>query len=354
LDGCALGIENWKFYGNWSLEIGALVTICLVMIVKNEAAVIDRCLASVREFIDCWVICDTGSTDRTREIIRESLSGIPGTLHDVPWENFGRNRTTALALARGKADYHLLLDADMTLSVAGEFRESLTESAYLVRYTGPMDYWVERLLSDRHEWEFVGPAHEYIRSTTGNTRAKLPGLTVTHHGDGGCQRGKIERYLALLKQAHEEDPENPRHVFYIAQSYGDLGNFPQAIEWHEKRATMGSWEEEVWYSLYQIARLQHRMGYAWPLVLDAYLRAYQYRPTRIEPIFHIAKFYRENGQYHLGHLFARAAIDAPYPDDLLFIEKSVYDFELTQEYAACRQQIGEHHEANRVNDAIIA
>src|SRR5262245_56903347 len=96
-------------------------TICLVMIVRNEASVIERCLDSVKPFIDCWVICDTGSTDRTKEIIRESLAGIPGTMHDVGWQDFGRNRTIALRFARGKADYHLLLDADMTLNAAGDF-----------------------------------------------------------------------------------------------------------------------------------------------------------------------------------------------------------------------------------------
>jgi hypothetical protein len=37
-------------------------TICLVMIVKNEAAIIRRCLESVKSIIHDWVICDTGST----------------------------------------------------------------------------------------------------------------------------------------------------------------------------------------------------------------------------------------------------------------------------------------------------
>src|SRR6266446_2172189 len=87
-------------------------TICLCMIVKDEAAVICRCLESVKPIINHWVICDTGSTDRTPDIIRETLSGIPGTLHQVPWVDFGYNRTQALKLAKGKADYHLLLDAD--------------------------------------------------------------------------------------------------------------------------------------------------------------------------------------------------------------------------------------------------
>lgn len=329
-------------------------TVCLVMIVRNEAAVIGRCLESVKPFIDHWVICDTGSTDRTREIIQDCLAGIPGELQETPWVDFGHNRTLALKRARGKAEYHLLIDADMTLSASVDFRGLLGEDAYLVRYTGPIDYWVERLVSDRHEWEYVGAAHEYIRSATAETRAKLPGVTVTHHGDESRQRGKIETYLALLKQALEAEPDNSRHVFYIAESYRDLGNLPQAMEWYERRASMGGWEEEVWHSLYQAARLQHRLGMAWPLVLEAYLRAYAFRPTRLEPLYHVARFYRENEQHHLGHLFSRVLPEIPYPDDLLFVEKSIYEYEFPMEHADCCRGVGKQAEAIAVCDAVLA
>lgn len=329
-------------------------TVCLVMIVREEAAVIHRCLESVRPFIDHWVICDTGSTDDTKRIILETLAGFPGELHEVPWIDFGHNRTTALSLARGKADYCLLIDADMTLTAPGDFRVALTEDAYLIRYAGPLDYWVERLVSNRHEWEYVGAAHEYIRSQTGKAPVKLANLSVTHHGDGGCQQGKIERYLTLLKRALNQEPNNSRHVFYIAESYRDLGNFPQAIEWYEQRTRMGGWDEEVWYSLYQIARLQHQLGIAWPLVLNAYLEAHQFRPTRLEPLFQIARHYRKQEQYELGHLFARPVIENSYPEDILFVQKSVYDYELLMEYATCCHAIGRHKEAVRASDAIIA
>jgi cellulose synthase/poly-beta-1,6-N-acetylglucosamine synthase-like glycosyltransferase len=48
-------------------------TVCLNMIVKNESQVIEKCLASVKPLIDYWVIVDTGSTDKTQQIVKKCM-----------------------------------------------------------------------------------------------------------------------------------------------------------------------------------------------------------------------------------------------------------------------------------------
>src|SRR3954469_17843483 len=101
----------------------------LVMIVRDEAAVLERCLKSVLPYVSHWTICDTGSTDGTPEMIERFMAkaGIPGTLYRDEWISFGHNRTLAIQRARGTADYHLLIDADMVLRV--EDAESGAQSA---------------------------------------------------------------------------------------------------------------------------------------------------------------------------------------------------------------------------------
>jgi glycosyltransferase involved in cell wall biosynthesis len=101
------------------------------MIVKNEAHVIRRCLDAVRPFIDNWIIVDTGSTDGTQAIIREHLEDIPGELFERPWQNFGHNRSEALALARAKADYIFVIDADNQLIVSPDFKRSPAHSGLI-------------------------------------------------------------------------------------------------------------------------------------------------------------------------------------------------------------------------------
>jgi glycosyltransferase involved in cell wall biosynthesis len=142
------------------------MSICLNMIVRDEAAVIERCLASVRAYIDYWVIVDTGSVDDTPARIASALAGVPGELHHRQWRNFGHNRTEALQLAQGKADYLLFLDADETLGAAdGAAWPALTEPAYSLQARfAELRYDRVSLVSTALPWRWEGVLHEYLEA----------------------------------------------------------------------------------------------------------------------------------------------------------------------------------------------
>ncbi len=98
-------------------------TIALNMIVKNESHIIEKTLQNLCEYIpfDYWVICDTGSTDGTQDLIKKffKAKNIDGELHQCEWKDFGHNRSEALNKAFNKTDYLLIFDADD--SIHGDF-----------------------------------------------------------------------------------------------------------------------------------------------------------------------------------------------------------------------------------------
>jgi glycosyltransferase involved in cell wall biosynthesis len=183
------------------------------MIVKDEAAVIERCLGSVRGVIDAWVICDTGSSDGTQDIIRAALEGIPGDLHERPWRNFGENRTELMGLAAGRADYLLLLDADDTITVSERGMSPLGADSYMLRHDDPVEYWQKRLVRGDREWRYVGVTHEYITCDGPESETRLDWMVIHHHADGSTRREKFERDLRLLEWELRTDPGNPPSGF---------------------------------------------------------------------------------------------------------------------------------------------
>ena len=329
--------------------------ICLCMIVKNEAHVIGRALRSVREHVDSWVICDTGSTDGTPALVLQAMAGVPGELHSVPWVDFASNRTTAVRLAAGRADYILMMDADMTACVHAPFKHKLWADAHDIRYEGDTDYSQPMLLADRHDWTYVGVVHEYVRADTAKSFAPLPELTLAHGGDGGMRAEKFERDIRLLTGSLARDPGDSRAMFYLAQSYRDVGEYALALDWYRRRAAATGWEEEGWYALYQAARMRDLLGEDWPLVQAAYLEAYERRPTRFEPLFWLAQHCRSTERFALGLLFAAPAGPRPaYPDDRLFIDRPIYEHLLPLEYGICAYGSGRPREAAAAFETVLS
>ena len=321
------------------------VSICLNMIVKNEAHVIRRCLDSVRPFIDRWVIVDTGSTDGTQDIIRAHLADIPGELHERPWRNFGHNRTEALELARDQADFLLFIDADEVLRAEeGYTWPALTGDAYFlhVEYAGKV-YSRGALVSTRRAWRWAGVIHEYLTSTPAAEFVQLewPHIVVMHDGARAHDPKTYEKDAAILERALIDEPQNARYAFYLAQSYRDAGQPAKARDAYRRRVAMGGWDEEVWYSLYEIGRMSELLAAPAGEVQAAYLAAYQFRPRRAEPLYQLARYHRERKEYALAYLFARQAAAIPRPADILFVDDEVYRWRSLDELSVAASWTGD-------------
>jgi len=312
------------------------------MIVKNESRIIQRLLASVVGLIDTYCICDTGSTDNTVEVISQFFNdkGIEGKIVVEPFRDFGYNRTFALkACETLDADYILLLDADMVLDLkipADQFKNMLTEGAYHF-YQGSKSFFHKnvRVVKNRAGITYWGVTHEYVALPKGVEAITLSRdiVFINDIGDGGAKADKYERDVRLLKKGLEENPNNDRYTFYLANSYMNMGDYRNAIETYKERIRLGGWFEEVWYSYYNIGICYKNLK-DMPNAIYYWLEAYQYFPKRIDNLYEIVHYYRNEGKNNVAYMYYVAALQQLLANpnaDYLFMKKSIYDYELDYE-----------------------
>lgn len=335
-------------------------TLVLTMIVKNESKVILRSLESVKDWIDYWVICDTGSTDNTRELITEFFKkhNIPGDLHEHTWKNFGHNRSLAVKNARGKGDYALLMDADFILIVQNKnFKRQLKQGnadAYQIKYEGNLDYRQALCVKASIRYSYIGVTHEYIHSKDEKTRVNFDGFTFKHYADGGCRSDKFERDIRLLGQALKEDPSNARYTFYLAQSYKDTKQWNQAIENYEKRIAFGGWYEEMYYAYFQTGLCRTFRGDNFWDYMGKLYHAYVFHPRRLEALYELVRRCRLEGKYLMGYRLGKAAMRNTYPkEDALFIYAEVHTWMFLDELANCAYLAGKYKKAVEIVAKLI-
>lgn len=334
-------------------------TVCLTMIVRNEAHIIRESLDAAARHIDRWVIVDTGSTDDTVAVIEQRMAehGIPGEIHHRPWRDFGTNRSEALQLADGQADYLWVLDADDT--VEGELDLSeLTADSYLLRYRVGTSFWRRQIFRSGLPWRYEGVLHEYPVCDEPAGEARLEGDYAVLGRTLGARSANPRKYrddAELLRRVLAEDPTDARSQFYLAQSLDNAGDDEAALEAYTRRAELGGWDEERCLALIRRSELLLRLGQSWSEALEALLEAYEARPTRAEPFARIARHYREQGKFRLGYEFARRAAEMPYPvDDNFFVDAGVYAWGARDEQAVCASYVGRTAEALDLGTELLA
>jgi len=318
----------------------------IVLMVKNEAPVIASTLESYIGNRDVgYFIFDTGSTDDTIErveIFFRDHSIEQYALAREPFVDFATSRNRGLRLAEQRFPYArflLMPDAEWHLSGLDRLVEFCRQEkysyhpAYLVDiHACGIDFTTPRLIRTHRDVRFEGVVHEII-ATTG---VKAPqevrfDMIGTEYG-GEKTRKRWVRDAELLLKHFQENPNDSRTAFYLAQTYHCLDDLENAQKYYEIRSTLAGWGEEnfmTWYRLGQVleSRAEHEENEAfWYYAQNCYLKAYSIRPERAESLVKLAEHYIKDDA-PLAYLFAKHAVEIPYPDkDILFLEKERYRY----------------------------
>jgi glycosyltransferase involved in cell wall biosynthesis len=322
-------------------------TLGLSMIVKNESHVILRVLNSVASIIDYWVIADTGSTDGTQQIIQDFFKekGIPGELIEVEWKDFATSRNAALQAVEPHVDYGMWIDADEELIIEPGFdKETMLapgiDSISLRTVYGRVDYTRKNIWRTKNEFFWNGPIHELLSSPKEFTGDIAKSLHVIVRAEGSSWQNVREKYLdhAKILEEYTKTTEDPRWVFYTAQSYRDASEFEKSIEWYNKRSQMNSgFLEEIFISKFMVARLSEAIGKSKNECTILYQEAHSVDPLRGEAIKSLVQMYQRLQDWENAYVFSlygtRYHDRNPYPHRILFLDKGLYDYEMLELHA---------------------
>jgi len=320
-------------------------TMCFATMCKNEEHCIQNTLESVYKHIDYWVVCDTGSTDRTCEIVKNFFEekGIPGELHVDEWVGFDHNKSLMMERAKDKTDYVLHLDADDLLINGLDFgKNDIGDDAYFMNVTrGTLKWMALIIFNNRLTWKFCGVAHTTIKCKEKEsfTTKDISNRNSYVSGEGiGSRAFDPKKFLydaeKLKKQFFDtllSDPDdlNSRSAFYTGQSYQDYGMLEEAIKWYRLYTKLDvTWFEEIFECNMRIAYCMMKLNYKLSDIESQMSLAINIEPDRAEPYHFMGKHCNEIGEYEKAYNYLRAAKSRDYKSVKekyrLFIQETMY------------------------------
>lgn len=323
----------------------------VVLMVKNEEhAIIPTLKPCIDGGITKFFIYDTGSTDNTMAVAREYFNQRRVRQAYIVQEefiDFATSRNRGLELAKEKfptTPFMLMPDADWYINNVPELLDFCRERAnvpypdnYSVRIMNEHNDFQApgRLLKTYRNSKFVGEVHE-VPVPAYNESAPNTVFFEWRPSSKGWEATQ-KRWLRdreVLKKALEKRPDDTRTIFYLAQTEDGLGNLEEAYRLYKLRSTLPGWPEEDYITVYRLGDVTNRLvkqgvsGYTWDEAQSYFLKAYNMRSHRAEPLVRLAEHYWENQEFALTFMFARRAVELPYPEhDFLSIEKRVYELD---------------------------
>jgi glycosyltransferase involved in cell wall biosynthesis len=311
----------------------AVYTIC-----KNEENQIERWMGAVKE-ADLIMVCDTGSTDKSVELLREK-GAIVNRIEVVPWR-FDAARNKALSFLPEDVDICVSVDLDEVFDPG--WREKLeniwTETTTRAKYSYTCLFYSDgskgptflfNKIHNRFGYQWIKPVHEELEYIGEGEEQIVIDSTIQLNHYQDITKSRFQ-YLPLLELSVEESPNEDRNVHYLGREYMFHGQNEKAIQMLKRHLSLESarWEEERAASMRFIARCYLALNN------EVEARQWLYRaigeaPNQREPYGEMARFAYQNKEYLLAVCMVEEALNIKvkpghYLDEKFCWDETLYD-----------------------------
>lgn len=333
-----------------------MITISLCMIIKDEEAVLARCLDSIQDVVDEIIIVDTGSSDTSIEIAKRYTDKVFSyTWHD----DFSAARNYSFSFAT--KDYCMWIDADDVLEKKDqkeliELKNTLTPSidVVMLKYHTAFDeqghptysYYRERIIKRDALFQWEGVIHEAI-TPRGNIIYK--DIAITHKKEKAADPDRNLRiFEAMLASRHQL---SPREQFYYARELYFHKRYQEAIQQFTLFLTSDLGWKENCIDACQLRSYCFEAIHECKQALASLFESFSYDEPRAEILCDIARYFMRQGMYTLAIYWYKAALNCKRNDESgAFVQPDCYDYIPYLQLCVCYDHLKEYELANAYNE----
>lgn len=340
----------------------------LCMLIKDESKNLVKTLESVKDIIESCIMFDTGSEDDTLSILKEWCENNNKVLHlkQGIFKDFSYSRNELLDFADTiDSKYLILMDGNDELKLPEKFlkylkqhdsQENPSEGLMLQQCwltSGVTDkYWNIRCIRNDRGWRYRGRVHEWISKTNRENGELIKAgvmkapedclLYQDRNADMEKSLPRFHRDKVLLLEDHYENPEEPRTMFYLAQTLGSTQDLGDAYYFYKLRTNYNGFQEEVFHSYLRLGWISKKLGHPFTESLKWWLQAYDHS-HRAEPLNQIAEHYIREHNFKSAFMYLSESIKLNYPNEaILFVNRDSYDYMRWHLMGRCAYYVGEY------------
>ena len=326
--------------------------VCLAMIVKDAGPNFENILTQNLDHFDEWCILDTGSTDGTQELINRVLKDKKGKLYTQPFTNFRDSRNHCLDLAGTRCKFVIMLDD--TYILKGNLRKFLNEvrgdtfadSFSLMIQSEDNEYYSNRIIKSKTKLRYIHTIHEVITNEN-NINVTIPSnqAWIFDHRSDYMEKRTMNRKqldLELLFKELESSPDDPRTLYYIAQTYGCIGDEVAKAVYFEKRIVLEGYIQERIDALFELARTYNFKVNSetmklmepgtklskkqWERCKELYIKAYSLDITRPDSLYFLGIHHYLEKEFFEAYNYFKKAFRLGYPINSQYSLKPTLSF----------------------------